>query len=728
MELAVDFDADDNFVSTGENLSPYLLGGECKRGRDYASQLTGRSSAGELRAVLDNRDGRFSSFNASSPLYGNLLPGRKVRLRAGRDVPKYAAVFVRLNSEHLRIADTPELSLTGDFTIVGFVQFLVKSGVEQFVAKWEEGSDKSYRIKYDSSPDRWIFEVSHDGSSNTASVTASNYGSPQAGFHMVAASHDAVGEKLIISVNGGASNETSYSQGIFDSDAPFCVGAQWNGSDALFGLSAAVAVFDKVLDQQELVWLYNSNRPRNITELGVADTDGADLLNHLVAWWQLDEESDGSSAVTRHDASGNGLDLTDINTVGSTAPQYVYSTTVYEMLWTGYLDRIEPSVVSKSLPTATLYAYGALARLAGANARISPQARKKVLTGAVVDAILDAAGWPAQDRSIDAGTVPISRWHARDREAIALLREIEDTEIGFLSEGRAWDIIFRGRYDRDIEHGSSRATFSDDGSSPLGYVGIRQSDYLREIYNVIEATVQRYALEGERVLWRYEGGPLVIPPSEATSVLATYPNQIFSGGLYVDEWTTVSLNQQNTPSVLGLILLNGSNYALISLINLSSTETAVLLGIEVSGIVVEQAGTVAVSASDATSQTNFGRRAYPLASPWFGAVPYARAACEYFIERHKAPRPILTLGLIAQNAATLEQQLTRDLADRITVEAESAQTALGISREFHVETISHLFGTGRLLETTWQLSPAEPAPNYFILDVSELDGSDVLAP
>jgi hypothetical protein len=60
----------------------FLLTAQWKRGRDYASQLTGRASAGEMTLVLDNPQGRYAPLNASSPLYGYLLPGRKIRLRS----------------------------------------------------------------------------------------------------------------------------------------------------------------------------------------------------------------------------------------------------------------------------------------------------------------------------------------------------------------------------------------------------------------------------------------------------------------------------------------------------------------------------------------------------------------------------------------------------------------------------------------------------------------------
>jgi hypothetical protein len=53
-----------------------------RRGRDYASQLTGRSTAGVLEARLNNVGGRYAPLNTASPLYGFLLPGRKVRIRS----------------------------------------------------------------------------------------------------------------------------------------------------------------------------------------------------------------------------------------------------------------------------------------------------------------------------------------------------------------------------------------------------------------------------------------------------------------------------------------------------------------------------------------------------------------------------------------------------------------------------------------------------------------------
>jgi hypothetical protein len=80
--LEVDWDNNGTFTDTYDNVSDRTFSVDYLYGRDYASQLIGRSVAGRLRADLLNSDGRYSSLNASSPLTGKLLPRRKVRLRS----------------------------------------------------------------------------------------------------------------------------------------------------------------------------------------------------------------------------------------------------------------------------------------------------------------------------------------------------------------------------------------------------------------------------------------------------------------------------------------------------------------------------------------------------------------------------------------------------------------------------------------------------------------------
>lgn len=76
----VDWDGDGSFGGPGEDISAYAFESSWEYGRDFASQLNGRSKAGSCRILLDNAGSRFSPFNISSLLYGQMLPGRRVRV------------------------------------------------------------------------------------------------------------------------------------------------------------------------------------------------------------------------------------------------------------------------------------------------------------------------------------------------------------------------------------------------------------------------------------------------------------------------------------------------------------------------------------------------------------------------------------------------------------------------------------------------------------------------
>ncbi len=98
--LQVDWDDDDVFTGTGEDVTARLLHVEWERGRDNISQLTGRSISGRLTAVLLNTSGDYSSFNTSSPIAGNIVPGRKVRLDGGSGSFPYTFPIVFNDKPH----------------------------------------------------------------------------------------------------------------------------------------------------------------------------------------------------------------------------------------------------------------------------------------------------------------------------------------------------------------------------------------------------------------------------------------------------------------------------------------------------------------------------------------------------------------------------------------------------------------------------------------------------
>lgn len=76
--VLVDWDNDGNFLGTYDDIVDDCLSIQVRRGRDYASQLTGNSTAGTLRATLKNADGKYSPNNVSSPIYGKIRPACRV--------------------------------------------------------------------------------------------------------------------------------------------------------------------------------------------------------------------------------------------------------------------------------------------------------------------------------------------------------------------------------------------------------------------------------------------------------------------------------------------------------------------------------------------------------------------------------------------------------------------------------------------------------------------------
>ena len=83
LAILVDWNNDGDFTDSDDDITGDVLSVTWKRGRDYASQLSGRSRAGKLTAVLVNTDGKYSPSNTDSDLSGNLLPGRTVKVTAG---------------------------------------------------------------------------------------------------------------------------------------------------------------------------------------------------------------------------------------------------------------------------------------------------------------------------------------------------------------------------------------------------------------------------------------------------------------------------------------------------------------------------------------------------------------------------------------------------------------------------------------------------------------------
>lgn len=87
LKVAVDWDNDAAYTGTGEDITSRVLDIAFFRGRDRASQLTGRSISGTLKATVNNESGDYSSFKGGSPIAGDILPGRRVQVQTDDGFP-----------------------------------------------------------------------------------------------------------------------------------------------------------------------------------------------------------------------------------------------------------------------------------------------------------------------------------------------------------------------------------------------------------------------------------------------------------------------------------------------------------------------------------------------------------------------------------------------------------------------------------------------------------------
>lgn len=390
-------------------------------------------------------------------------------------------------------------------------------------------------------------------------------------------------------------------------------------------------------------------------------------------------------------------------------------------LWTGFLDDIHP--VAGGMPYATLIASGAFKQLADQANKVNAGPLVGALTSTVIGAVLDAAGWPAGARSIQAGVVPVGHWWAPDVVALEALQDMEDAEVGALFEGLNFDVVFEARYNRNLNAASvtSQGTFSDAAAAALPYMGLEQTDPLREVFNIFEAQVQPYSTGSLAVLWTLSDVPFNLTPGQSVTYIASFEAD------YVSAWTTpvVGTDVVQTGVAngdIGVVVSKTATRMFITLTNNHATAAAAISLLQARGIPVTRTDVYQVSASDATSITNYKRRKYPLVSPWYFNQAYAQAACDYYLSLKKDPHPVARIVLPAGTQDTLfAHAVQRNLSERITLVATGLLTKLGINQDFFIEAIEHAWSAeSGLLETSWEVSPADAVADYWQLDVDEL--------
>lgn len=398
------------------------------------------------------------------------------------------------------------------------------------------------------------------------------------------------------------------------------------------------------------------------------------------------------------------------------------------ILWTGFASGPpKPITQQGALPRASLEAVGALAILGNPNTRINPPAMQNATTGQIIHAILDAAGWPSSARIIDTGEVTLANWFVEDKGVLQALQEIEEAEGGRILEGTNWDIIFESRYHRLTSSAVSQATFDDSVTPVLGYRAADQDDPIRHVFNDVEITVNPMTTPGAtQVLWTLDSPFTVAPLSSVTFIAKISDSTIAFATSWVNPVVTTDYIISGGTVVVTSV--QTARTLEITVTNNHASQTAAGSLLRARGIPVIKGNPYKIRVIDQASINTYGRRAFPFPSPWFPNEAFARSSADLAIARYKDPHAVVAQTHIPQASAALQAgSIPRELSERVTFTANSAQTDLGISQDFYIEQIHHKLERKKLHETSWILTPAETNPGYWILGTSTLGTDTKLA-
>lgn len=379
-------------------------------------------------------------------------------------------------------------------------------------------------------------------------------------------------------------------------------------------------------------------------------------------------------------------------------------------LFTGYLEDL-PQHPRRTERMVDVPALGTLSRLRGV--KVSTGLYSNITTGAALGYLLDAAGWPGGDRTLDTGQTDMLYWWCDESDAFEMAALLLRTEGpgATLYEAGDGKIVFEDRHHRlqETRCTTSQATIRDSGAEPL----MSDFDYrpnLRDIINAAALRVVARTPEYDAVIWEL-GGTLSLGINQVVTLVAR-ASEPFSNAVTPVGGTDYTL----LTGSLASITLSRTSGASTTLTITAGASGATLTGLQLRGTSYAGAETLVSNTVDASASiAKYGTRSYrqdiwPEVSPGF-----AYDTCNVLVQRYSEPRATVRVTLNGAQSARLTQMLTREISDRVTV--VEAQT--GLNNDCFIEHIRHEVAlAGRLHRTVFGL---EVASSDTLLTVDSAD-------
>ena len=449
----------------------------------------------------------------------------------------------------------------------------------------------------------------------------------------------------------------------------------------------------------------------------------------------LEKADVGKCRITVHDPDGKYIpENTASPLYGYLLParpvrvRAVYDSTTYD-LFNGFLDDVIPSP-KKSKQEAYLPCVDGFDQLVRSKVTMALQENK--LSGQLFATALDAVGWSATKRALDAGTDTYPLVHAERQTCLDFLQKLEKSEYGFMYvDGRGY-LVWEDRHHRLVTSECVNSQWTITGPK---HIDLEPTNSLKSVRNKITISAQPKTKAGSLSnLWQLAenkdnptpDSPLILP-GETITYWAIFADANGSANVAGDVVSPAS-----TTDYLGNDAIDGSGSDRTSDLSVAATIYAgsaklevqntsgtslYLIMLKIRGKIYEDKGKTIAMASDNTSQTDYLLRELSIDMPYYSSKATLQGLADYQLSIKKDPIPGYVVSLINSNSDILTQILARKLSDRVTLQ----NNEFNIDDEFYIEAMEHeITRSGTIHKCRWTLTRADDY-QYFVWDVSKWD-------
>ena len=613
--FVVDWNNDGDYVDTGEDVTARVRGNRgfsATRGRDQIRELA-PPMAGFSSKRLDNTSRDYSPENASSPLAGNLVPGRSMR-----------ALATRHNDTFDRADDAAALG-TPD---VGNA-YTVASGT------WGISANKAYNVTDTDgntvytdvgTPDA-VMQATIRGTLNHATI----YRVPLLMFRRGDANNH-----LRVELRNGAVDLKKMDGGVVSTLA---TAAQTTADDTDYTVRVLLE--------------------GNVIHVAV---DGTLRITHTL--------SGGDTKYAGSTYTGFGMRL-----LKSGAPAVAArwdNLRVYTAIATTRLDGL-PQVPDRGKRYVEVTGLGTLSRLRGQ--RASTALYQNITTDVALGHVLNAIGMTDTAlRSFETGKTTLLWWWLDDDDAFDALAELLATEgpgAAIFEDGRG-RIVFQNRHHRvtNSRSTSSQGTFSDTGSEPLFITPFHYDPGLHNIINECVVDVTTRSAKATSVVWTL-GQTVALAPNESRKYIARN-DAPFTAAITPASGTDYTVSAGSLSSV-SLDRTSGQSVT-VTLTAGASGATVTGLQLRAQLVSTDYTTRIANTIDTSTSKGKYGTRTFTFDTRQEIAVNEAQDFANAIVRAYQEPRATITFAISATTKERADQAMQREISDRVTV--VEAQTGL----------------------------------------------------